>query len=394
MSADVAFVYDPTLSTYALSDAHPFKPVRLELTRTLLESAGLLTAQHMAEVTPISDTELLWLHTPDFVAAVKAVSRGDPVPEAFSYGLGTGDNPIFPHMHEAILRVCGATVTAVDLVASGKKQRAANLSGGLHHALANKASGFCVYNDLAIGIEHAVRNYGMRVAYVDIDAHHGDGVQWLFYERADVLTISLHESGRYLFPGTGHTYEVGKGAGRGTSVNMPLEPFTEDAAYLAAFEAVVPRYLRWFKPDLIVLQAGADMHRYDPLADLSLSVQGMAQSYQRMSELADELCAGRLVVTGGGGYDPYRTVPRAWASLWAATSRQPLPEPLPENWLRRWQSESLEPLPATVSDPLDEWQATPRRAAIETHNRAVVKRLNSTLEPIWQEEFGDPDAAI
>ena len=225
-------------------------------------------------------------------------------------------------MHEAISRVCAATFTAVDLVASGKAKRALNLAGGLHHAHANKASGFCVYNDLAMAIEHAVKKYKLRVAYVDIDAHHGDGVQWLFYDRADVMTISLHESGRYLFPGTGHTYETGKDTGRGYSVNVPLEPFSEDESYLEAFEAVVPTALRYFQPDLIVLQAGADMHRFDPLADLALSIQGMQKSYLRMSELAEELCEGRLVATGGGGYDPYRTVPRAWAALWAAVSRQ------------------------------------------------------------------------
>ena len=213
-------------------------------------------------------------------------------------------------MHEAVARVCAATVTAVDLVASGKVQRAVNLSGGLHHALFDKASGFCVYNDLVLGIEHAIRRYGLRVAYVDLDAHHGDGVQWLLYDRAEVLSVSLHESGRYLFPGTGHTYETGRDAGRGLSVNVPLEPFTEDDSFLEAFEAVVPASLEMFKPDLIVLQAGADMHRYDPLADLSLSTRAFERSYARMSELADEFCEGRLVATGGGGYDPYRTVPR------------------------------------------------------------------------------------
>ena len=286
------------------------------------------------------------------------------------------------------MRVCSATVTATDLVASGKAKRAVNLSGGLHHAHAAQASGFCLYNDLALGIGHAVEKHGMRVAYVDIDAHHGDGVQGLFYDRGEVLTVSMHESGRYLFPGTGHTYEVGKGEGRGLSVNVPLEPYTEDASYLEAFEAVVPVALRTFGPDLIVLQAGADMHYFDPLADLKLSVSGMAQSYRRMVELADELCEGRLVATGGGGYDPYRTVPRAWALLWAALTRQTLPDAVPEAWLNEWRGQSPVELPGTVQDDMETWNPTPRRDEIASHNRAVARRMLTTAEPIWAERFG------
>jgi acetoin utilization protein AcuC len=386
-----AFVYDPALSQYELSDSHPFKPIRLELTKSLLEATNLLQDNHIVQPYPIKESQLLYVHDKDYVDAVKAVSK-NPSPnnqhsdDAYSYGLGTGDNPIFPNMHEAILRVCSATTSAVHLVASGKVQRAVNLSGGLHHAHRAKASGFCVYNDLAVAIEHAVKKFKLRVAYVDIDAHHGDGVQWLFYDRADVMTISLHESGRYLFPGTGHTYEIGKDAGRGYSVNMPLEPFSEDGSYLESFEAVVPTALRKFKPDLIVLQAGADMHRYDPLADLALSVQGMTKSYQRMSELADELCGGRLVATGGGGYDPYRTVPRAWAQLWAAVSRQTLPDKVPEAWRNKWQKQSPVELPMTFADDLEAWKDIPRRSEIESHNRAVIKRLLNTLESTWNEK--------
>ena len=383
-----AFVYDPALSEYELSDSHPFKPVRLELTRSLLEHAHLLSPDHFVKPKPVTEAKLLRVHHRDFVEAVKAVSRGEEVADAYSYGLGTGDNPIFPHMHEAILRVCSATVTAVDLVASGKAKRALNLSGGLHHAHAGQASGFCLYNDLALGIDHAVQKYGLRVAYLDIDAHHGDGVQGLFYEHPEVMTISLHESGRYLFPGSGYTYEVGKGAGRGRSVNMPLEPYTEDASYLASFEAVVPAALRAFQPEIIVLQAGADMHAFDPLADLKLSVAGMAQSYRRVVELADELCGGRIVATGGGGYDPYRTVPRAWALLWATLTGQTLPEKLPAAWLEQWTPQSPVQLPTTLQDDPAAWQPTPRRADITSHNAAVAKRLLNTLEPIWAEQFG------
>ena len=384
--AETAFVYSPHLSNYQLSESHPFKPVRLELTRSLLHHAGLLSEAQEVSPEPFGESQLCTLHDPHYVEVVKAVSKGRDVADAYAHGLGTSDNPIFPGMHDAILGICAATATAIDLVASGKKQRATNLSGGLHHAMRGKMSGFCTYNDLALGIEQAIRRHGVRVAYIDLDAHHGDGVQWLFYERAEVMTVSMHESGRYLFPGTGHTYEIGKDAGRGSSVNMPLEPFTEDDSYLECFEAVVPRALRAFGPDLIVLQAGADMHYNDPLADLALSTKGIGESYRRVSELADEFCGGRLVATGGGGYDPYRTVPRVWSLLWGAVSRQEVPGDVPQAWLDEWQDHSPNPLTKTFHDDLSGWDEMPRREQITSHNQAVVKRLLNTVEPIWEGE--------
>lgn len=380
----VRFVYDPGLSAFELAPEHPFKPLRLELTKSLLEAAGLLDASTLVAPDALGDDELEQVHDPRYVDAVRAASRGAPVADAVGFGLGTGDNPIFPGMHEAVARVCAGTRTAVELVASGVALRAASFAGGLHHAMRDRASGFCVYNDLAVGIRHAVERHGLRVAYVDLDAHHGDGVQWLFYEDPRVLTVSLHESGRYLFPGTGHTYETGRGAGRGTSVNVPLEPFTEDASFLEVFDLVVPPSLRAFRPDLIVLQAGADMHRHDPLADLSLSLAGMAESYRRMAALADELSGGRMVVTGGGGYDPYRTVPRAWAQAWAALRGVRLPERLPPAWVEAWGAQLGISLPTTSSEDPSTWPPQPRRAAIERRNRSVAQRAMATLDGIWR----------
>lgn len=387
---DVRFVFGPQLAEYRLADDHPFKPVRLELTRSLLEATGTLHPDQYADPRPVDDRALERIHHRDYIRVVRAVSDGNHHPDAYRYGLGTSDNPIFEGMHDAIVQICGATVAAVELVASGAALRAANFAGGLHHALADKASGFCLYNDLALGIDHAVREHGLRVAYLDVDAHHGDGVQWLFYDRAEVMTISLHESGRYLFPGTGHSYEVGRGAGRGLSVNVPLEPFTEDASFLEAFDAVVPAALAAFEPDLIVLQAGADMHRYDPLADLALSLGAMAACYRRVVDLAERHCGGRLVVTGGGGYDPYRTVPRAWALLWHALVGAEPPDRLPAAWLERWRPESPTEIPDTPLDPSDTWTPIPRREQIENHNRVVVRRVLDTLQPIWRERRKTP----
>ncbi|MFO7544909.1 MAG: acetoin utilization protein AcuC [Trueperaceae bacterium] len=382
------FVYDPALSAFELAPDHPFKPVRLELTKSLLEAAGLLHGDEVVAPGPLDDDELLEVHDPRYVAAVQAASRGEVPRDALAYGLGTGDNPIFAGMHDAVARVSAGTRTAVDLVASGTALKAANFAGGLHHALRDRASGFCVYNDLALGIRHAVLQHGMRVAYVDLDAHHGDGVQWLFYEDDRVLTVSLHESGRYLFPGTGHTYETGRGRGRGASVNVPLEPFTEDASFLEVFDLVVPASLRSFRPDLIVLQAGADAHRHDPLADLGLSLDGMAESYRRVVALSNELSGGRLVVTGGGGYDPYDTVPRAWAHAWAALSERDLPEELPPAWVEHWTRRLGQPMPRTSRENVEDWPAQPRREAIARRNRTVAERAMATLEGIWRTERG------
>jgi len=379
----VAFVYSPELSSWALSPDHPFKPIRLELVKDLLHSTGLLAADEVHPPRPLRPGDLARVHDQEYLQMVERVSRGESADEAFHFGLGTSDTPIFRGMHEAISLVCAASATAVDLVLDGQVRRAASFAGGLHHAMPAHASGFCVYDDLAIAILRAT-DRGLRVAYLDLDAHHGDGVQHAFYESDQVLTISLHESGRYLFPGTGHSYELGAGAGRGWSVNIPLEPFTEDDSYLATFDEVVPRALRAFSPDLIVLQAGADAHRADPLADLALTVAGMRGAYDRVAALADELCDGRLVITGGGGYAAYDVVPRAWAQAWAAMTGRTLPESLPKAWRERWGARLAVRLPTSPVDEPDD-RPQPHRLRIQNHNMAVARRLLQVLEPIWRE---------
>jgi acetoin utilization protein AcuC len=198
------------------------------------------------------------------------------------------------------------------------------------------------------------------------------------------LTFSTHESGRYLFPGTGFTDDIGTGVGRGTSLNLPLEPFTEDASYLAGLKAVLPKAIAAFKPDLIVLQAGADMHRFDPLSHLNLSVQGIVQSYDLVSRLADEHCGGRLIALGGGGYDPYRTVPRLWTHLWTVLSRQELPETVPEGWRKQWESKLGVSLPTRFADDTSSWPVIPHRADIAAENARTAQELLERLEPLWQ----------
>ena len=379
-SVKTALVYSTETRRYDLGANHPFKAIRPEATRSLLEHAGLLNKS--AIITPDLATleDALSVHSQAYTNRVMTASRGEPVPDHLEYGIGTSDTPIFTNMHEATLGVVGATLTAATLVANGTFRRALNLAGGLHHAHKDKGSGFCVYNDLSVAIAH-LRSRGLRVAYLDVDAHHGDGVQFLHYEDPNVLTISLHETGRYLFPGTGHTYELGRGAGLGYSLNVPLEPYTQDDSFLEALERVLEPALRWFKPDVLVLQAGADAHQSDPLADLALTAQGFTQVFKRILELAEAHAGGKIIATGGGGYATWTVVPRVWASLYATLEGCAMPEVVPPTWLRRWQSNSDEPLPETMhDDPLE----VPRKAHIDAQNSKTV----STLLEDWRRVIG------
>lgn len=366
-----AFIHSPETQNYDLGAHHPFKAIRPEATRSLLEHAGILEPSVVLRSPPATEADLLEVHARAYVSRVERASRGETVPDHLEYGIGTSDTPIFDGMHEATLAVVGATLEAARLVSSGAYHRAVNLSGGLHHASRDKGSGFCVYNDLSVAIRH-LQSQGLRVAYIDVDAHHGDGVQWIHYDDPKVLTISLHETGRYLFPGTGFTFELGRGDGLGYSLNVPLEPFTENASYLEALERVLDPALRWFQPDVIVLQAGADAHQFDPLADLALTVPGFERIFGLISNLADAHAGGRIVATGGGGYATWTVVPRVWGALYAALEGKSLPMNLPRTWLLRWQTHTPEPLPQTMTDPEPE---IPRKPEIESRNAKTVTQL-------------------
>jgi len=331
----VAFIYSKEFQKYNFSPTHPLQPIRLKLTYELLKAYGFFHKPEIMLVPgqPATDEELEAVHTSDYIEAVKSISKtGEATSYSSVYGIGFGDNPAFPGMHEASSLIAGSSILAADLVMRGEVEHAVNIAGGLHHAQSDRASGFCVYNDPSCAIAYASKNYGSRVAYIDIDAHHGDGVQWSFYDRSDILTISLHESGRYLFPGTGFIEEVGSGAGEGYSVNVPLDPGTYDELFLRAFDEVVPPIIRAFKPDLIVSQNGCDTHYTDPLAGLSLTTNAYEQLYSRIHGLAHEVCDGKLVVLGGGGYQVYEVVPRAWSLLSASTACVDLEDSIPGPW--------------------------------------------------------------
>lgn len=321
-------IYSEELSRYDFGTDHAMAPGRVANTISLARQLGVLDRLDVVPP-PAVDLELIRrVHDDDYIAAVQ---RGEPNAE---FGLGTTDNPVFPQMHDISALVAMATVEAARAVWTGEALRASNISGGLHHAMPRSTSGFCIYNDLAIAIRWLLDAGCERVAYVDVDVHHGDGVQAIFYDDPRVMTVSLHETPACLFPGTGFPEETGGPGAEGTAVNVALPPGTDDAGWLRAFDAVVPDVLRAFAPTILITQHGCDSHEHDPLADLDLSLDGQRASYLALADLADEICGGRWISTGGGGYALLHVVPRAWTHLLAIVSGEPVdPEtPTPDAW--------------------------------------------------------------
>jgi acetoin utilization protein AcuC len=324
-------LWDDKLISYDFGAGHPLKPVRVELTMALARELGVLDLPNV-EVQGFQaagDDLLRLIHDPGYIDAVRRA--GDTGGPDLSCGLGTPDNPVFLGMHDASALVAGASVAAAEAVWTGAVEHAANVAGGLHHAMRGAASGFCVYNDPAIAIAWLLERGAHKIAYVDVDVHHGDGVQAAFYDDPRVLTISLHETPRTLFPGTGFPRETGAA---GTAVNVALPPGCDDEGWLRAFHAVVPPLLRAFQPELLVTQHGCDSHALDPLAHLMLSVDGQRTAYAALHRLAHETAGGRWVLTGGGGYELVQVVPRAWTHLLAEAAGRPIAPatPTPEAW--------------------------------------------------------------
>jgi acetoin utilization protein AcuC len=306
-------VWDPRMLGYDLGGHHPLHPLRWELTWALAGELGVLDHYQVLAPEQADEQALGRIHTPGYIAAVKEAS--EEFPGAVGHGLGTADNPIFAGMHDNAALIAGGSIDAARAIAHGEVDRAVNFCGGLHHAMPDYASGFCVYNDAALGIA-ALLDAGIRkVAYIDVDAHHGDGVQAAFYDDPRVLTISIHESPLTLFPGTGWPAELGHGPAQGTAVNLALPAGTGNASWLRAFHAVVPGLVGAFRPEVLVTQHGADSHREDPLADLNLTIDGQRTSYLAIRDLARSVTGGRWLAHGGGGYSPVRVVPRAWTHL-------------------------------------------------------------------------------
>ena len=355
-------VWDSAMTAYNFGHSHPMAPERMELTARLARSLGLLDLDHVSVAAPsvATDEELGAVHSADYVAAVRRVSADPDTPD-LERGLGTEDDPAFAGMHEASARLAGGSLLAAAAILDGSAVRAVNFGGGMHHASRERASGFCIYNDAALAIQRLLDGGVQRVAYVDVDAHHGDGTQSIFWDDPRVLTISLHETGLTLFPGTGFANEIGGPNAQGSAVNVALPAGTGDAGWLRAFHAIVPQLVGAFEPEVIVSQHGCDSHRLDPLTHLNISVDGQREAATAIGNLAARYCDNRWISTGGGGYNVITVVPRSWSHLVAIAAGRPVPlrTPVPEDW-RRYVREKygskygVEP-PTVMGDDVDLW---------------------------------------
>jgi acetoin utilization protein AcuC len=379
-----AFICSKELWAHGHGAAHPLRPERLQRTYQLLAAYGAFDAPSPAYAAsagdsrlvpprPASREELTLFHTHEYVDVVARLSRGQGQTQGWRHNFGPGDNPVFPGMDRTEGLKAGAALEAARLLVEDEVQVAFSFGGGLHHALPARASGFCVFNDAAIAIRW-LQGRGLRVAYVDIDAHHGDGVQAAFYDTDQVLTISLHQSGQTLFPGTGFPDEIGTGAGRGYSINLPLAPYTGDEVYLWAFRQVVPPLVRQFAPDVLVTQLGVDTHYRDPLAQLVLTTRGYLAVVAELKRLADEI--GGWLALGGGGY-AIDVVPRAWTLAYGLMAGQTFPDELPPAYSARYGPGRLHD---TQSPALEKEVIELTRAYAEENIVALKKQMRG----VWQ----------
>lgn len=418
-------MFDPTELNYMFGPDHPLHPIRIRALIDLLTSSGLWQDGDVStrlDLHPATIDELALVHTREYISAVQRLS----IPEAENAsdeeraqrnelaqhsGFGDSDTPPVPDMHDISARIVGGTLTALCAVLGlpeggtfetedARPLHVFHPAGGLHHAWAERASGFCIYNDAAVAMAYVLRASEAKTLYIDFDAHHGDGVQRAFYDDPRVMTISLHETGRYLFPGSGDVLEMGSGSARGYTVNVPLEPFTEDDSYIETMEPLLSQLVTAFAPDVIITQHGCDTHTWDPLTHLSLTMRGISAQMKLAHQLAHTYCQGRWVALGGGGYSLYRVVPRAWSMLWAEMSEQQVPELLPTEWVERWRpiwasgierdkmaqqvmgkNFSSEEFPLTFKDRPELFPAQPRRWSISNVNRQTVGLVRHLLIP-------------
>jgi acetoin utilization protein AcuC len=375
----VTALYSPAYTAYDLGPGHPFAPYRAEMVLDLLAACGVALP---VEAPPAASWQLIEaVHDGEYVAAVRAVSATGRPPEGERFGLGTPDNPVVTGMAEAAAAVVGGSWEGARRITAGEATRVLQLGGGLHHARRRLASGFCLFNDLVVAIRWLV-DQGLHVMYLDLDAHHGDGVQELLESDEHVLTLSVHETGEYLFPGTGWIHELGRGMGRARKLNLPLEPFTEGGSFLEVLGWVAEAAADHLQPDVLVVQAGADAHADDPLADLMLTTQDLEAAYRLALGLADRYCDGRVLVTLGGGYAPDPTA-RAWALLAALMLDVELPATVPPEWIGRWRERLGDAPSTTFHDPPDAIGEIPRRDEIERQNRLNAQRLLDAVAPYW-----------
>lgn len=364
----IIIIHGPALTSYDFGEEHPLQPSRHDLTMSLLSCLGWLDAPGVSVEAPETATlsELLTAHTLPFVQAVQMaqrIARGErPPADLRLYGLGTEDNPLFPGIHDAPALLAGASLQGMRAVLDGRCVHAYSPAGGMHHAMHTRAAGFCIYNDIAVAMAAAVEA-GQRIAYVDLDAHHGDGVQAIFYDDPRVLTISIHESGRFLFPGTGEADEMGCGDGVGACLNIPLPPDAGDQSILLAYERIVEPAVRAYRPDIVVTQTGCDTHHADPLADLTATMALYPRLAERLHALAHEVTGGRWLIVGGGGYDPADVTPRAWTAFFGTVLGKGTKDVvLPDEWRQASRARGGRPPVHLLDDPGSSFAQPPGRA--------------------------------
>ncbi len=372
-------IYHPDYNKYDLGSEHPFSSLRAEMVIDFLKRTGQL--KEPLKPNSVSPEDLYAIHDKTYVDIIEEASCGNNLKIAEEYGLGTLDNPIVNGMAEGARLQIGGTSLGARLLIENKANKVLQMGGGFHHAHISSAAGFCIYNDLAYAVNEMI-NAGWHVVYLDLDVHHGDGVQEIFYTNEKVMTISLHESGEFLFPGTGWLHERGSGMGRSLKLNVPLEPFTEGVSYLEIINGIVAPALKWFKPDAIIVQAGADAHFSDPLADLMLTTQDFEKIYNRVIELGNLYCKGKILFTLGGGYSITAT-PRIWILLYLILQGLEIPERLPDDWRIYWMQRIGKDLPEYLHDQLPAYETIPRKAEIERHNRELIQRLMDAVAPDW-----------
>ena len=372
-------IYHPAYSRYNLGADHPFDPVRIEMVVDLLIELNLFHAP--IEPEPVPFEQLYRIHKKNYVDAVEKLSAGDNRVDAEIFGLGSMDNPIVPGMAEASRYQAGGTLLGARMIIENKTQKVLQMGGGFHHAHPALASGFCIYNDLALALKEFA-DAGWHVVYLDLDVHHGDGVQEIFYNNENVMTISFHESGEYLFPGGGWPYELGQGMGRSLKLNIPLEPFTEGESYFEVMNMVLEPAVTWFKPDALVIQAGADAHYTDPLADLMLTTYDFEKIYRRVIELINEKSRGKALFTFGGGYSITAAF-RIWTILYLILFKKNIPERLPLEWRMKWQKKTGKEIPETIHDVVPAFGPVPRKNEISKHNVETARRLLDTVSVDW-----------
>src|SRR5690625_114751 len=374
MTCKSAFIYSDSLLNYHFHADHPFNQKRVLLTKDLLIKSNGLTKEDILSPRMATVEELRLFHDNQYIEAVQKAGLGRlSESDGMEFGLGTEDTPIFNGMHEASSYLVGGTLTAVDAVLDGSFNHALNLAGGLQHGFKRKASGFCIYNDGAVAIKYIREKYDLQVLYVDTDAHHGDGVQWAFYDDPNVCTLSIHETGRYLFPGTGSVHERGIKEGHGYSYNVPIDAFTQDESFADVYETALREVAEFFKPDVIVTQNGADAHFLDPLTHLSTTMNTFASIPDLAHQIAHEYCDGRWIAFGGGGYNIWNVVPRAWAQVWNVMKMgSPAVGELPLSWQKKWESSTTDTLPTFWHDTADTIPSIPRKANIEEKNAQTL----------------------